>query len=128
MKKLLVTLLMAGIWHVSMAYDYPYMVFQTADGSTQAIETDGLTISFSNGQLVATNASGSQTFSLAQMSKMYFTADNVTSIQIVEQEALDIDEAAEVYDLQGLKVTRQQMRQGIYILKSKKGTRKIYIK
>ena len=134
MKKLLVTILMAGTLHVAIAYDYPYMVFQTADGSMHAIAADELTISFTDGQLVAANASDSQTFPLAQMSKMYFSADNITSIQTVGQDVPDTDGTTEIYDLQGRLVKGQGAKaeglrnNGIYIVKTKKGIRKVYIK
>ena len=128
MKKLLVTFLTIGTLQTAFAYDYPYLLFQTSDGSMQALAVEELTISFADGQLVATNADGSQTFPLAQLSKMYFSADNITNIQTVEQTAADIDETTEIYDLQGRKVTRQQMRQGIYILKSRNGIRKVNVK
>jgi len=128
MKKLFATFLMSGALQATMAYDYPYLVFQTMDGNMQAMETDGLTITFANGQLVATNGNDSQTISLAQLSKMYFSGDNTTNIQTVEQAtASEPDEATEIYDLQGRKVEGQRQA-GIYILKSKKGIRKVYIK
>ena len=40
----------------------------------------------------------------------------------------DLDEATDIYDLQGHKVQKEQMRRGAYIVKTKQGTCKIVVK
>ena len=39
-----------------------------------------------------------------------------------------IDEATEIYNLQGHKISKDQMHKGIYIVKTKQGTHKIAVK
>jgi hypothetical protein len=38
------------------------------------------------------------------------------------------DENAEIYDLQGHQIQKEQMRKGVYIIKTKNRTRKILVK
>ena len=40
----------------------------------------------------------------------------------------DLDEATEIYDLQGHKVTKDLMRRGVYVIKTKQGTFKLNVK
>jgi hypothetical protein len=40
----------------------------------------------------------------------------------------DDDEIEAIYDLQGHQVTREQMRRGIYIIKTKNGTSKVSVR
>ena len=51
-------------------YDYPYLAFQTADGAVKAVAVEALTLTFVNGQLVATNGDGNYSFALNDLSKM----------------------------------------------------------
>ena len=40
----------------------------------------------------------------------------------------DLDEATDIYDLQGHKVTKAQMRRGVYIVKTKSRTYKMVVR
>ena len=103
--------------------DYPYLTFETADGAKTSVSTASLTINIQDGKLVA----GSKEFALADLSKMYFsTSDETTGIEEVNITAFD--ETADIYDLQGRKVTKDQMRRGIYVVKTKSGIRKVRVK
>lgn len=67
------------------AADYDYLVFTKTDGTQQAIPASGLTITFSDGQLVAT--SGTTTLAIAQsdLSSMAFSdSSSDTAIGAVE--------------------------------------------
>ena len=104
-------------------YDYPYLTFETADGAKTSISTASLTINIQDGKLKA----GSMELTIADLSKMYFsTSDETTGIEEVTTTTLD--ETADIYDLQGRKVSKEQMRRGIYIVKSKERTYKIAVK
>ena len=70
---------------------------------------------------------GSQTFTLSNLSKMYFSTSNESATGIEEIVSLD-DEDAEIYDLQGHKIQKEQMRNGVYVVKTKNKTRKILVK
>ena len=65
------------------ADDYPYLVFQNADGSVKTVAVESLTITFSDGKLLATNVAGTETFALSDLSKMYFSSD-ATGIEEIE--------------------------------------------
>ncbi|MBQ9667896.1 MAG: hypothetical protein IJV45_04010, partial [Prevotella sp.] len=70
---------------------------------------------------------GGQTFTLADLSKMYFSNTNETTA-IQEVKAADLDDDADIYDLQGRKVTKAQMRRGIYVVKTNGGTYKVNVR
>ena len=56
------------------AEDYTYLTIQNADGSTSTVSLSALTLNISNGQLVATNAETSQSYTLSSLDRMYFAA------------------------------------------------------
>ncbi len=111
----------------AQAYDYPYLAFQTADGSVKTVSVESLSISFSDGKLVVTNGDGTSTFTLTDLTKMYFSTEN-TSTGIEKTEGQETEQVSEVYDLQGRKIPVSDMRHGIYLIKTKKGTQKVYVK
>lgn len=124
MKKiyLLLMMVMAGAQSLRAA-DYTYLTFETTDGAKASVEVSSLTITVSGNTLTA----GSQTFALSNLLKMYFSnADETTVIEEITAETLD--EAVDVYDLQGHKVSKDQLRKGIYIVKSKSRTYKMMVK
>jgi hypothetical protein len=103
-------------------YPYPYLTFESADGTKTSVSSTVLTISIQDGKLMV----GSQEFTLADLSKMYFSTSDETTDGIGEVNITDLDKATDIYDLQGQKVDRKQMRNGhVYIVKSKSGTFKV---
>lgn len=124
MKKIYLLLMMAMAGTQSLrAADYTYLTFETTDGAKASVEVSSLTITVSGNTLTA----GSQTFALSNLLKMYFSnADETTAIEEITAETLD--EAVDVYDLQGHKVSKDQLRKGIYIVKSKSRTYKMIVK
>ena len=130
MKKiLLLVLLMIGTC-ASYAddYTYPYLVFETADGTKTSVAVTEMTITIANGQLSV----GGQTFSLSDLSKMYFstTTTGIANVNVDDNSFVD------VYDLNGRKVLsnsqlsilNSQLPKGIYIVKSGRKTYKVAIK
>lgn len=124
MKKIYLLLMMAMAGAQSLrAADYTYLTFETTDGAKASVEVSSLTITVSGNTLTA----GSQTFTLSNLLKMYFSnADETTAIEEITAETLD--EAVDIYDLQGHKVSKDQLRKGIYIVKSKSRTYKMMVK
>ena len=124
MKKILLLLaLMIGPL-TAQAADYTYLTFETTDGAKVSVEASSLTITISETTLTA----GSQSFTLSNLSKMYFsTSDDTTGIEAIS--AQQLNEASEIFDLQGRKVQKDQMHSGqVYIVKTKSGTHKIAVK
>lgn len=123
MKKIvLIVMALVGALAVQ-ADDYPYLTFETADGTKTSVSSSSLTITIQNGKLIA----GSNEFNLTDLSKMYFsTSDETTGIE--ELNITTLDDAADIYDLQGRKVNKDQMRRGVYVIKTRQGTRKVNVK
>lgn len=125
MKKQIMTMMVmiASVTAQAENDDYPYLTFETADGAKISISTASLTINIQDGKLMA----GSMELTIADLSKMYFsTSDETTGIKEVNTTTLD--ESADIYDLLGRKVTKDQMRRGIYVVKTKSGIRKVRVK
>ena len=124
MKRVLITclILCAGLTTMH-AEDYPYLTFELTDGTKASVPAASLTLTINGTTLTA----GSQSFTLTNLSKMYFTTTNMsTGIKSIENGELTND--SEIYDLQGHKVTKAQMKKGVYIIKTKDKTYKIAVK
>lgn len=123
MKKfLLIMMALVGALNVQ-AEEYAYLTFETTDGEKASVAVSSLTLTISGNTLTA----GSQTFTLSNLSKMYFSnSDETTAIEEITTATLD--EAADIYDLQGHKVTKDQMKRGVYIVKTKSRTYKMIVK
>ena len=123
MKKfLLIMMALVGALNVQ-AEEYAYLTFETTDGEIASVAVSSLTLTISGNTLTA----GSQTFTLSNLSKMYFSnTDETTAIEEITTATLD--EAADIYDLQGHKVTKDQMKRGVYIVKTKSRTYKMIVK
>ena len=123
MRKVLLTLLMAVGVLVARADGYAYLTFETADGARASVAVESRALSISGTTLTA----GTQSFNLSNLTKMYFSnADETTGIEEVTDATLD--EAAEIYDLQGRTVSREQMKKGAYIIRTKQKTYKIVVR
>lgn len=121
---LLVTLV--GVLTIDAA-DYTYLTFETTDGTKTSVDVSSLpvTINLDN----ATLTIGNQTFVLADLSKMYFsTQSETTGISQIENGELETDNSADFYDLQGHKVSKDQLRKGVYIVKTQSRTYKMVVK
>ena len=121
MKKIALTLLILVGTLTAHADGYTYLTFETTDGTKASVAIESLTLSINGTTLTA----GTQQFTLSNLSKMYFstTDESTTGIESISIESLD--EATDIYDLQGHKVTKEQMRRGVYIVKTKSKTYKI---
>ena len=105
------------------AEEYPFLTIETTDGAKASLSVASLTLNISGTTLTA----GQQKFTLSNLSKMYFSStDETTGIEGITSATLD--EATDIYDLQGHKMTKAQMKKGIYIVKTKKGVHKIIVK
>ena len=127
MKKIVLLLmtLVGGGLAVQAEDSYTYLTFETTDGAkvSVSVSSQPVTINLDNSTL----AIGNETFALADLSKMYFSTQSETT-GIQEISSATIDDDAVIYDLHGRRVTKAQMRHGIYVIKTKQGTRKVSIK
>lgn len=125
MKKRLLTMsVLAALSGHLMADEYGYMVFTLNDGTTQSIAANGLSLSFEGGSMTAKNGNEALTIPLNSLNAMAFSKNGVTGIG----EAITDDDSEEIYDLQGHRVPRAQMRKGVYIIKTKNRTYKTTIR
>ena len=108
----------------AQAEGYTYLTFETTDGAKASVAVENLTLTISGTTLTA----GSQQFTLSNLSKMYFSTSDETATGIEEINSAAIEEATDIYDLQGHKVTKEQMQKGVYIVKTKDRTHKIVVK
>ena len=123
-KKFLLFMALVGAL-TAQAGDYTYLTFETTDGAKTSVDVSSLpvTINLDNSTLTI----GNQTFALADLSKMYFSTQS-ESTGIEEISSATIDDDAVIYDLLGRRVTKTQMRRGIYVMKMKQGTRKVSVR
>ena len=121
MKKIAL-LMMAWIGALTMQADktYPYLIFETTDGAKISVNTESLELTISGTTLTA----GDQQFTLTNLNKMYFSTSDESTTGIEEVTNAALDDATEIYDLQGHKVTKEQMQKGVYIVKTKDRTHK----
>ena len=123
MKKIVI-IMMALVGALTVqAEEYAYLTFETTDGAKASVDVSSLTLTVSGNTLTA----GSQTFTLSNLSKMYFSNTSETTA-IEEITTATLDEAADIYDLQEHKVTKEQMKRGVYIVKTKSKTYKMIVK
>ena len=106
------------------AEDYAYLTFETTDGAKVSVSVSSLTLTISGTTLTA----GEQSFTLSNLSKMYFTKTDETSTDIKAITADDLNDITDIYDLSGRKIAKEQMRQGVYVVKTTNGTYKIAVK
>lgn len=111
------------------AADYQYLVFTMADGTQQAVTASNLTITFNDGNMIASSDTETlATIALSALATMEF--QNTTSgIQTISADTLITDDATVVYDMNGRMMPKEAaLPKGIYILKNGNKTIKMQIK
>lgn len=77
--------LLIGIISVSglmaAATDFPSITFQLSDGSSKTLSSENLSMTFQDGNLVATNSDGTFQIPVAEISKFYF--DSGTLVETI---------------------------------------------
>jgi hypothetical protein len=135
MNKLLLTLLTTAAMVTASAADYQYLTFEMTDGTKASVEAANLSLIFDGTTLKV----GKELFTLTNLTKMYFsTGDETTGISQIENgEFFDeqsgkaerkFDNSTEFFDLKGNRVSKDQIRKGIYIVKTKNGTAKLTVR
>lgn len=113
----------------AQADGYTYLTFETTDGAKASVAVSDLTLTISGTTLTA----GSQTFTLSNLSKMYFSTSDESTTGIEEITNAAMDEATEIYDLSGKKIvngkwSNGKLPHGVYIVKTKSKTFKMVVK
>lgn len=124
MKKLFLLLTVLVTTLTVQAEGYTYLTFETTEGAKASVSVENLTLTINGTTLTA----GSQQFTLSNLSKMYFSTSDETATGIEEINSASIEEATDIYDLQGHKVSKEQMRKGVYIMKTNSRTYKMLVR
>lgn len=128
MKKVFVGLLLAMSMQ-AMADDYGYLTFTKGDGSARSLAVDGLTITFADGKATVQNATESETFTLSDLTKMFFSVDEETTMGIsLTPTPSPTGEGSNYYSLDGRRLNGKPTKTGVYIVKSNGVTKKIAVK
>jgi hypothetical protein len=128
MKKVFVGLLLAMSMQ-AMADDYGYLTFTKGDGSARSLAVDGLTITFADGKATVQNATESETFTLSDLAKMFFSVDEETTMGIsLTPTPSPTGEGSNYYSLDGRRLNGKPTKTGVYIVKSNGVTKKIAVK
>lgn len=113
---------------------YGYLTFQNSDGTTVSMPVGSLTMTFSDGKLIATNGTVTKELTLEDLGNMYFSTDNVTGIKDVS--ITDADGEVEAFSMQGVSLgkfasltsLKDKLPSGVYVVKSKGKTQKTTIR
>ena len=124
MKKIVLSFLILVGTLTAQAEDYTYLTFETTDGAKASVPVESLMLTISGSTLTA----NSQSFTLSNLSKMYFSKTDETVSGIEEITSETLDEATDIYDLQGHKVSKAQMKKGVYVVKTKNKTYKMIVR
>ena len=123
-KKLLSLIILIGSL-AAEATDYPYLTFELTDGTKASVSVTSLTLNVSGTTLTA----GSKSFTISNLNRMYFSeTDESSSTGIKEIMNANLDETTDIYDLNGRKISKDQMRKGVYVVKTTSGTYKINVR
>jgi len=124
MKKLLLLAVMMGtLAAYANKTTYNYLSFESVDGGVVSVPVESLSITISGTTLIA----GEKAFLLSNLRKMFFSESDKTT-DISKLAITDWDNITDIYDLNGRKITRSQIKKGAYIVKSKNGTYKLVVK
>lgn len=114
---------------VVRAEDYAYLTIVGADGGKTSLTAVGLTLSFSDDNLVARNAytDESLTLPLSSLASMNFSNDDETTGFTSVHAVTSGDDA--VYTIQGLRLpVGTPLKKGIYIVRKGSTTQKVQVK
>ena len=129
MKRLFAYLVIAMASVGCYADDYGFLTFEQQSGTKKSIPALGTRITFADGQALATYGEETYEVSIADLAKMYFSPEDITTgIRTVNGSDNVNGNNTAVYDLQGRKVadnlssliSHPSSKPGIYIIGGKK--------
>lgn len=124
MKKIILLLTVLVGTMTAYADDYTYLTFETTDGAKISVPVKDYSLTISGTTLMV----DSQSFTLSNLNKMYFSTSDETTTGIEEITVVTLEEAIDIYDLRGNKVSKDQMQKGVYIVKTKNKNYKMIVK
>ena len=85
MKRLLSLIIACSSLLGLAAQEYSYLVLRQLDNTLHALPTDGLVLTFADGQLSARNGNESTTLDLSTLDAMYFSDEDISGINEQQQ-------------------------------------------
>lgn len=108
-----------------MSAKYDYMEFRFEDGTTRTLSADGLSITFSNGEIKVTNTAGENIeIAATSISSMQFTNDSaVDSLNLEEMNDFDIYSTSGLHlgKFVSIEAARNTLSNGVYMVKNSNG-------
>lgn len=134
MKKILVLVVAVVCAGIAQAADYPYLVFTNTGGTTTVLGVTNMTLAVSGSNLSVTNADGTNTFVLTDLTNMQFSVDGSTVSAI--DHVLDAGQPVSVFSLTGISLGTfnsltegaKALSTGAYVIKQGTNTQTIVIK
>jgi hypothetical protein len=129
-------MMMAGML-TAQADNFTYLTIEKTDGTAQSLTAVGLNLSYSGGNLIATNGTESATIALTEVSRMYFSNEQaattgISTVNTNTQQPTPNTLPDGIYNLQGHRVAelsqRSTLRKGIYIIVENAQSKKIQVK
>ena len=116
------------------ADDYPYLTFESGDGTQISFASSALSITYSDGKLTVNDGTNSQVLEAADLSRMFFSSSEANAISGVAP--ADGEGSWKAYSLAGIHLgdftgkasLEEQLPAGVYIVKTKSQTFKIAVK
>ena len=130
------TMMMAGML-TAQADNFTYLTIEKTDGTAQSLTAVGLNLSYSGGNLIATNGTESATIALTEVSRMYFSNEQaitsaISTVNTSTPSSETNPQSDGIYNLQGHRVAslsqRSSLRKGIYIIVENGQTKKVQVK
>ena len=127
---------MAGML-TAQADNFTYLTIEKTDGTAQSLTAVGLNLSYSGGNLIATNGTESATIALTEVSRMYFSNEQaattgISTVNTNTPQPTPNTLPDGIYNLQGHRVAelsqRSTLRKGIYIIVENAQSKKIQVK
>lgn len=133
MKKKVLIIIAAAVSIGTSAETYNYLTFSETSGAETSVSVSGLSIAYSNGNMIATNSSGTTTIALTSLSKMYFSETSTVGIAI---NSVSETQPVTVYSVSGERLgtytdvaaLKEALRQGVYVIEANGETSKILVK
>lgn len=133
MKKFLIPTMALMLAMSASAETYPYLSFQTVDGSVVSLKSSNLNLTIEDGKLVVQNDEGSNKFVLTDLARMFFSKSTETAITNLDT---DVNSTLQVYTTSGVffgefdseRSLRRSVPSGIYVVKTNGRTLKMAVK
>lgn len=118
-------LFFVGLFTAYAENTYSYLTFETTDGAKFSVQASSLSLTVKGNVLTV----GEYEFVVSNLTKMYFSSVNETTTTNVDAVADAVfDDAVEIYNLKGIKVSKKKLARGVYIVKTKDGLNKIVVR